>query len=80
MLTVFTARVDRRIANAIIARARRRWPLLWLVPDSVIRPLVMPSARTIRRELAHTALTRVAPAGALVGLVLLRYRRRVGQT
>jgi hypothetical protein len=71
MLTGLVTSVDRRIANAIIARARRRWPLLQFVPSTVIRPLVGPGATIVRRELSRTVVTRIVPAGALVALLLL---------
>jgi hypothetical protein len=71
MLTGLVVSVDRRIANAIIARARRRWPLLQFVPSSVIRPLLAPGATIIRRELSRTVITRIVPAGVLVALLLL---------
>jgi len=31
------ARVDRRIADLMLARGRRRWPLLRLVPRTCVR-------------------------------------------
>jgi hypothetical protein len=71
MLTGLATSVDRRIANAIIARARRRWPLLRFVPSSAIRPLLAPGATIIRRELSRTVITRIVPAGALVALLVL---------
>jgi hypothetical protein len=71
MLTGFVTSVDRRIANAIIARARRRWPLLQFVPSTVIRPLLRPGATIVRRELSRTVVTRIVPAGAVALLLLL---------
>jgi hypothetical protein len=71
MLTGFVTSVDRRIANAIIARARRRWPLLQFVPSTMIRPLLRPGATIVRRELSRTVVTRIVPAGAVALLLLL---------
>jgi hypothetical protein len=70
MPNALITRIDRRLANAIIARGRRRWPLLRLVPASVIRPLVTPAATTIRRDLSRIILIRVIPIGVLIALVL----------
>jgi hypothetical protein len=71
MLTGLLTSVDRRIANAIIARARRRWPLLQFVPSTMIRPLLRPGATIVRRELSRTVVTRIVPAGAVALLLLL---------
>ena len=71
MRTGLARSLDRRIANAIIARARRRWPLLQFVPATVIRPLIGPGATIVRRELSRTVVTRIVPCGVLVGLLLL---------
>jgi hypothetical protein len=60
MLSALGASVDRRIANAILARARRRWLPLRLVPATLIRPLALPAATVIRRQVSRTALALIA--------------------
>jgi hypothetical protein len=71
MLNALGASVDRRIANAILARVQRRWLPLRLVPAAWIRPLVKPAATLIRRQITRTAATALATVGVLVALVLL---------
>jgi hypothetical protein len=71
MLKALGASVDRRIANAILARAERRWPPLRLVPVAWMRPLLKPAGTLIRREVAWTAAPMIAVVGLLVALVLL---------
>jgi hypothetical protein len=71
MLRALGASVDRRIANAIVTRARRRWLPLRLIPAAWIRPLAKPAATLIRRELSRTAVTTIAIAGALIAVLLL---------
>ena len=39
-----------------MARARRRWPLLTLIPASWLGPLASPLATRLRRSLARGAL------------------------
>jgi hypothetical protein len=71
VLSVLGASVDRWIANAIVARARRRWLLARLVPATCIRPLVNPAATVIRRRLSRAAVTTMATAGFLIAVLLL---------
>ncbi len=71
MLSALAAAVDRRITNAIVARAQRRWLALGVVPVAWLRPLVKPAATQIRREISRTAGTTVAIVGVLVALLVL---------
>jgi hypothetical protein len=71
VLSALGACVDRRIATVILARARRRWPLLRFVPATWIRPLVVPAATLARREFSRAAATTLVLAGALIALLLL---------
>lgn len=71
MLSALGASLDRRIATAIVASARRRWRPLRLLPAAWIQPLVKPAATLIRRELSRTAIRTVAIAGALIALLLV---------
>jgi hypothetical protein len=48
--------VDRLLVRLLLAGARRRWPLLRLVPSSWLRPLLAPPARRLRRPLGRGAL------------------------
>ncbi|HEY3727430.1 MAG TPA: hypothetical protein VGL51_09670 [Solirubrobacteraceae bacterium] len=71
MLSALSASVDRLIADAILARAQRRWLPLRLVPAAWIRPLVKPTATLIRREISRAAATTAAIVGVLVAFLLL---------
>jgi hypothetical protein len=65
------ATIDRRLAELIIVRLRRTWPVLKLVPASCIVPLVAPGARRLRRSLSRGAIAVVGFAGALTVLLAL---------
>jgi hypothetical protein len=67
VLSVLAARVDRHIADLVLARARRRWPLLRFVPRTCARPLILPAATRARHDLLRVALL----AGLLAGAALL---------
>lgn len=71
MLRALGAFLDRQIANAILARARRRWRPLLLVPAAWMRPVMKPVAVQIRRELARTAAWTMGTVGVIVVLLLL---------
>ena len=68
MPTLFVGMLDRLLANVLLAGARRNWPLLRLVPERWLRPLLMPTARHLRCSLARSAtflsLAGIATAGA----------------
>ncbi len=57
------------MAKVILARARRRWPLLTLIPAGWLGPLASPLATRLRRSLARCALT--ASAAIVVIIVLV---------
>ena len=64
--------IDRLLVRLLLAGARRRWPLLRLVPSSWLRPLLAPPARRLRRPLGQGALwlsLALAATGVLVALV-----------
>ena len=71
MLSELSTSVDERIASTIVARARRRWLPLRLVPTPWMLALAKPTATLIRRRLARAAATTLAFAGGLLALVLL---------
>jgi hypothetical protein len=56
MPTLIAGRLDRLLAGALLARARRRWPLLTLLPSSWLRPLLLPTARHVRSSLTPGAV------------------------
>jgi hypothetical protein len=69
VLTVLSARVDRRIADVILARARRRWPLLRLLPRGCARQLVLPAATLARQDVVRVVVLAASLAGALLLLL-----------
>jgi hypothetical protein len=66
------AAIDRRLADLIMIRLRRAWPLLKLVPTPLIVPIVAPGARRLRRSLSRGAVAVVVSAGAVILLIALR--------
>lgn len=72
MRAAVTPLIDRLLVRLLLAGARRRWPLLRLVPSSWLRALLAPPARRLRRSLGQAALQlslALAATGALVALV-----------
>ena len=63
--------IDRRLAELMIVRLRRTWPVLKLVPASCIVPLLAPGARRLRRSLSRGAIAVAVFAGALIVLIAL---------
>ena len=57
MLSALADSLDDRLAKLILARARRRWPLLTLIPAGCLGPLASPLATRLRRSLARGAFT-----------------------
>jgi hypothetical protein len=70
VLTVLSARVDRRIADLMLARARRRWPLLRLLPRRCARQLILPAATVARQDVVRVVVLAASLAGALLLLIL----------
>jgi hypothetical protein len=68
--TLLAGKLDRMLGDVLLARARRRWPLLSLVPARWLRPLLFPAARRLRISLARgaivTSLTAITTAAALL--------------
>jgi hypothetical protein len=71
MLSALGATVDRRIAGSMVSRARRRWPLLRFVPAGWIRPLLLPTATVVRREISRSVTRTLLPAAVVVAALLL---------
>lgn len=70
MVTSLSARVDRRVADLMLARARRRWPLLRLLPRTCARQLILPAATLARQDLVRVVVLAALFAGALLLLIL----------
>jgi hypothetical protein len=56
MRAELTAAVDRHLASLISGRARRRSPILRLLPAWCLEPVVAPRARRLRIKLMVAAL------------------------
>lgn len=70
-LSQLTIAIDRRLLELVRARARRRSPLLGLLPDRWLTPLLASSARRLRRRLATGLLAfSVLTLGAVFWLAL----------
>jgi hypothetical protein len=70
VVTSLSARVDRRVADLMLARARRRWPLLRLLPRRCARPLILPAATLARQDVVSVVVLAALCAGALLLLIL----------
>jgi hypothetical protein len=71
MPTLLVGTLDRLLVSVLLAGARRRWPLVRLVPRRWVRPLLMPAARRVRASLARAAMfvsLAVIAAGAVLFL------------
>ena len=71
MRTRVNAAIDTRLADLIVVLACRRWPMLRVVPQRWIRPVLVPAAGRLRRSIAAAALISVATAGVIIALVWL---------
>jgi hypothetical protein len=69
VLATLSTRVDRRIADLMLARARRRWPLLRLLPRTCARQLILPTATLARQDLVRVVVLAALFAGALLLLI-----------
>jgi hypothetical protein len=68
---VVLSALDRRIATLILLQARRRWPLLSLVPAPWMRPLLAPAATRVRRSLTRAALALAVVTVVMASLLAL---------
>jgi hypothetical protein len=69
--TLVVGTLDGLLADFLVAGARRRWPRLCFVPRRWMRPLLMPTARHLRRSLARaTVLVSLAVLAIGAALVL----------
>ena len=71
MRTRVNAAIDTRLADLIVALARRRWPALRVVPQRWIRPALVPVAGRLRRGIAAAALLVAATAGVILALLVV---------
>jgi hypothetical protein len=67
---ILIGKFDRLLGDMLLDRARRRWPLLSLLPAPWLRPLLLPTARRLRISLArgaiYTSLVAITAAAALL--------------
>jgi hypothetical protein len=69
VLTQLSTRVDRRIADVMVARARRRWPLLRFLPRTCARQLILPAATLARQDVVRIVVLAGLFAGTLLVLI-----------
>jgi hypothetical protein len=72
MLTTLVEAIDRRLASLLLARARRKSPLLKLFPESWIRPRLTDATTRLRRSLALGTLCLLVAAAATILWLTLR--------
>jgi hypothetical protein len=70
MLAAIGAKLDHRVTLMIASRARRRWPLLRLVPAAMMLPLLAPIGRRVRTSVVRVATIGVSATG-IVSVILL---------
>jgi hypothetical protein len=70
MVAAIGAMVDRRVGLMIMSRVRRRWPLMRLVPATMMMPLLAPAVRRARRSVVLLATVGVVAASVAVTAVL----------
>jgi len=72
MPSELSAAIDSRLEAVIVARARRQWPALRLVPARWIRPAVAPTALRLRRLLSRGVLAVAIPIGMILVLLIVK--------
>jgi hypothetical protein len=65
------AAIDRRLEGLMVVWARRRWPVLRLVPVGLIRPVIKPTVVRLRVLVLLAALASAATAGSILALLIL---------
>ena len=70
MRTGVSALIDGRLQDLIVARTRRRWPVLRLVPAPWIRSAVKPTAVRLRHSLGRGVFALAPPLVIILALVL----------
>jgi hypothetical protein len=65
------AAIDTRLAELMVALVCRRWPVLRVVPQRWIRPVLVPAAARLRRGIAAAALVVAATAGVIIALLAM---------
>lgn len=70
MPTLVVGTLDRLLADALLARALRRWPLLNLVPARWLRRLLLPTAKQLRSALTRGAAVISLAAIATVAVLV----------
>jgi hypothetical protein len=70
VLRLLFARVDRRLADLMLGRARRRWPLLRLVPRTCAREMILPVATVARQDMVRGVVLAALLAGTLLVVIV----------
>jgi hypothetical protein len=65
------AAIDHRLEGLMIARARRRWPVVRLVPAGWIRPVIKPTVVRLRLSLVRAAIATAVAVGSILTLLIL---------
>lgn len=65
------AAIDHRLEGLVVARARRRMPVLRLVPAGWIRPVIKPTVVRLKVSLLLAALASAVTVGSIVTLLIL---------
>ncbi len=68
MRTALSTAIDRQLEALIVARVRRQWPVLRVVPARWIRPTIAPTAVRLRRSVSRGVLVVAVPSGIIVML------------
>jgi hypothetical protein len=66
-----SASIDSRLQRLVVARARRRLPVLRVVPDRWIRPMVKPTVIRLRRSLVRVSLAALLLVCVVLTLVVV---------
>jgi hypothetical protein len=66
-----SAAIDTQLADLMVGRVCRRWPVLRVVPRRWIRPMVAPATVRLRRALSLAVLTSAATAGVIIALLVI---------
>src|SRR5262249_25345195 len=66
-----TRAIDRRLEALVVASARRRMPVLRLVPVGWIRPVIKPTVVRLRVSVLRVALASAVTGGSILALLIL---------
>lgn len=74
-----SAAIEMRLADLMVATARRRWPALRLVPARWIRPAIRPAAMRLRLLLSAAALILAAMVSLLLAVLAIVTQRTLAR-